>query len=185
MELPYRWNGTEGRVLVEVGVNDDPAALGCGDYARGFPYCTAKIEHPALGYGDMLGWVQLVELSSREGGFKIDELELLTEVTHPFAYFGTAPTLFDAPHTDELNDWDFTAHSFLCGLGGELVEFRREVRAVLGFGWGFSKRGPQIEIFGPRVLSPADWDDHREYLQQAYPKWSFAAGFRRHPLRDE
>ena len=183
MDLPYRWNGTDGRVRAEVSVNDDPAAMGCGDYARGFPYCLAKIEHPAIGYADMLGWVQLADSISREEGFEIDELKFLTEVTHPFAYFGSAPTLFDAPHTDELDDWDFTVHTFLCGLGGELVEFRREVRAVLGFSWGFSKRGSRIEIFGPDVLSAADWDDHRGYLGRRYPRWSFAAGFRQGPLR--
>ena len=182
MDLPYRWNGTEGRVRAKILANDDPAALGCGDYARGFPYCIAKIEHPSIGYADMLGWVQLIDSSPSEEGFRIDELQLLTEVTHPFAYFGTAPTLCDAPHTDESGDWDFTAHTFLCGLGGKLAEFRREVRAVLGFSWGFSRRGSQIDIFGPDVLSPGDWDDHREYLGQRYPKWSFAAGFAESPL---
>src|SRR5690348_4025729 len=124
MELSYRWNDRGGRVDVEVRTNDDPAALGCPDYARGFPVCTARIDHPALGYDDMLGWVQLVNRSDLDGGFKIDALELLTEVTHPFAYFGTAPTLFDAPHTDEFGEWEFLAHSFLCARGGALHQWR-------------------------------------------------------------
>ena len=183
MELAYRWGGTEGRVLAEVRVNEDPAALGCAEFARGFPYCTARIEHPSLGYADMLGWIQLVDHSLRPTGFEVDELELLTDVTHPFVYFGTAPTLFDAPHTDEAEDWDFTAHSFLCGLGGELFEFRREARVLLGFSWGFSKRGPRIEQFGPTPLAGDTWNAHLEHLDRAYPQWTFAPGFRRDPLQ--
>lgn len=183
MELPYRWNGTEGRVRVEVRVNDDPAALGCGEIARGYPYCLATVEHPAIGYGDVLGWVQLMESTLHGEGFHLDHFEQLGPAPYPFAVHGWAPTLFDAPHTDEPDDWDFLAHSFLCGLGGELLE-RREVRAVLGFKWGFSRRGPQIESFGPTSLSPQDWDGHHDFLVERYEQWgwAFAPGFHRHPL---
>lgn len=182
MELPYRWNDTEGRVRVEVRVNDDPAAIGCDEMARGFPFCHATVDHPAVGYADMLGWVQLVRSSAREGGFFLDYFEPLGYVPHPFGFYGLEPSLFDAPHTDELETWDFLAHSFLCGLGGELLEFRREVRAVLGFSWGFSKRGSEIENLRPGALGATDWDDHLDYLSGAYPDWKFAPGFHRHPL---
>jgi len=182
MELPYRWNGTEGRVRVEVRVNDDPAALGCDEMARGFPFCHAAVEHPAIGYADMLGWLQLVRSSSRGDAFYLDYFEPLGAVPQPFGFYGLEPALFDAPHTDELENWDFLAHSFLCGLGGELLEFRREVRAVTGFSWGFSKRGRDFEYLRPGELGSADWDDHLVYLEEAYPDWSFARGFHRHPL---
>jgi len=181
MDLPYRWNGAEGLVRVEVRVNDDPAALGCEEIARGFPYCRATVEPPAIGYADMLGWVQLVESSHRGNGFEIDTFEPLGSVSHPFAFFGSAPTLFDAPHSDD-EDWDFLAHSFLCGLGGKLLEFRHEALAVLGFSWGFSKRGRKIEFFGPDPLAASDWDAHREYLTRRFPDWTFASGFRQDPL---
>jgi hypothetical protein len=183
MELSYRWNGTDGRVRVEVGVNDHPAALGCDEMARGFPYCLATVDHPGVGYADMLGWVQLVESSARGTGFYLDYFEPLGQVPHPFGFYGLTPTLFDAPHTDELENWDFLAHSFLCGLGGELLEFRREVRAVLGFSWGFSKRGQEFENLPPDALAAADWDGHVGYLTGAYADWKFAPGFHRHPLR--
>lgn len=184
MDLPYRWNGTEGRVRVEVRVNDDPAALGCDEVARGFPYCHATVEHPAIGYADVLGWVQLVDSSLHEGGFHLDYFELLGPVPQPFALYGWAPTHFDAPHTDEPDDWDFLAHSFLCGLGGGLLE-RREVRAVLGFRWGFARREAEVESFGPTPLSPQDWDRHRDFLTEQYGQWgwTFAPGFAQHPLR--
>jgi len=182
LEIPYRWNGNEGRTLVEIRENDDPRAYGCTEAARGFPICTAIVEHPAIGYADMLGWVQVVERDDKPGGFLSDPLELLTDVTHPFAFFGTSPTLFDNPHRDDEQDWDFLAHSFLCGLGGELFEFRREVRAVLGFSWGFSRRGREVEYFEPAPVSAEDWNGHRDYLASAYPAWSFAEGLQQRPL---
>jgi hypothetical protein len=184
MELPYRWNGTDGQVRVQVRVNDDPAAFGCPEIARGFPYCHATVEHPAIGYADVLGWVQLVDSTLRGSGFHLDYFEQLGPAPYPFALHGWSPTLFDAPHTDEPDDWDFLAHTFLCGLGGELHEFRHEVRAVLGFRWGFSRRGGEVESFGPTPLSSEDWDGHRDYLAEQYGEWGrFSPGFHRHPLR--
>jgi hypothetical protein len=178
MTLQYRWSGVTGTVQVEIGVNDDPAALGCAEFARGFPYCRATISPPARGYLDALGWVQLLSWTHPGEDFRIDPFAPLGEVSHPFGFFGFAPTLFDAPHTDlDLVDSNFVAHSFLCGLGGDLLEFRREARAVLGFSWGFSVRDRQKEILPPASLGPADWDHHRDYLREAHPGWSFAPGF--------
>jgi hypothetical protein len=182
--MPYRWGGVEGLVRVEVGVNDDPAALGCSEIARGFPYCRAAVDHPRIGYSDVLGWIQLTSSALHGGEFALDYFQLLGPAPYPFAVHGWAPTLFDSPHSDD-EDWDFLAHSFLCGLGGELLEFRREVRAVLGFSWGFSKHDEQVEIFGPTPLSPQDWDRHREYLTERHREWGgdFAAGFHQDPLQ--
>lgn len=176
--MPYRWGAVEGQVRVEVAVNDDPAALGCSEIARGFPYCRGDVEHPAIGYADTLGWVQMVNSTLHGEEFLLDHFEPLGPVSHPFAFYGWAPTFFDAPHSDE-GDWDFLAHSFLCGLGGELLEFRREVRALLGFRWGFSKQDQRIEWFGPTPLTAADWDQHRAYLSERYGEWDwkFASGF--------
>jgi hypothetical protein len=169
-------------MLVEIRENDDPQAYGCTEAARGFPICTATVEHPVIGYADMFGWVQLAERDDKPAGFLTDPLELLTDTTHPFAFFGSSPTLFDNPHRDDEEDWDFLAHSFLCGLGGELLEFRREVRAVLGFSWGFRRGRGKIEFLDPALVSAEEWDGHRGYLASVYPKWSFAAGFQQHPL---
>jgi hypothetical protein len=180
LELPYRWAGTEGEVRVEIRVNEDPAALGCAEFARGFPYCRATVEPPARGYADALGWVQLVDQAGGEGAFAIDPFSPLGDVGHPFGFFGFAPTFFDAPHNDE--DWDFLAHAFLCGLGGELLDADRDIRAVLGFSWGFTKRGDELTFFDPAPLAPADWDRHLDYLSRAFPTWTFAPGFRQDPL---
>jgi hypothetical protein len=182
LRLPYRWNGVDGHVDVEIGFIDDPKRFGVEEFARGFPWCRATVEPPAVGYGEMLGWVQLVERSDHGPGFEIDLFEPLGDVPHPFAFFGYSPTLFDGPHAT-FADWDFIAHSFLCGLGGKLLDQtegrRREVRAVLGFEWGFSKRGDRIEAFDPKPLSGDVWTGHLPYLHQRFsdPEWTFPAGF--------
>jgi hypothetical protein len=172
--------------------NDDPAGFGCPELARGFPVCRATVEPVGKGYADLFGWLQLLdlknftpsELMQHTGqGFEVDPYLPIGSATYPFNFFGLAPTFFDAPHTKE--DWDFTAHAFLCGLGGELHEVRREARAILGFSWGFAKSGAEIEFFGPDPLRPGDWDLHRDYLAGAFPAWKFAPGFYEHPLSTE
>jgi hypothetical protein len=182
LALPFRWAGVEGEVQVKIGENDDPAALGCEEFARGFPVLRATISPTSRGYTDMLGWVQLVDDSWHANGVHADGFEPFGEFPHPFSYYGVSPTLFDAPHFDG-EDFDFLAHTFLCGLGGELLEFRREARAILGFSWGCRKRGSEIELFEPRALAAASWDSHREYLARTYPKWTFASGFVEDPLK--
>jgi hypothetical protein len=183
LELPYRWAGTEGRVKAWVEANADPAAHGCAEFARGFPICRATVEPPAVGYADALGWLQMLDYSGRPGGFQIDAFAPLGEVDHPFAFYGFAPTFFDAPHSDEFENWDFAAHTFLGGLGGELFDERRDIRAVTGFSWGFSKRGSKFEFRSPQALAAAAWDRHLEYLEKRFPRWRFASGFRQHPLQ--
>jgi hypothetical protein len=181
LALPFHWAGLEGEVKVEIRENDDPATLGCQDFARGFPVCRAAIAPPASGYNDMLGWVQLVDDSWHNDGFHADTFEPLGQVSHPFGFYGVSPTLFDAPHAD-AEDFDFLAYSFLCGLGGELLEFRHEARAVLGFRWGCKKRGPRIELLRPETLPPKAWDGQRAYLDSRFPEWTFPPGYFLHPL---
>jgi hypothetical protein len=179
--LPFRWAGREGEVQVEIKENNDPAALGCEEWARGFPVCRAKITSPSQGYADMLGWIQLVDDSWHGGGFHADGFEPLGPLPHPFGFYGVSPTLFDAPHYDGEN-FDFLAHTFLCGLGGELLEFRHEALAVLGFTWGCRKRGPEIEFHPVEALSPESWDSHQSYLARRFPNWTFPPGFFQDPL---
>lgn len=187
LELPYRWNGVDAVVQAELGINDDPEAFGVEDFARGFPFCRATIDPPAISYREMIGWIQVVERSDLGRGFKIDLCEPLGDVPHPFCFYGYSPIMFDCPHAT-FRHWDFTAHTFLCGQGGKLLEQtedgRREVRAVLGFEWGFSKRGDQIDHSGLRPLGAEDWGRHLPYLHRRFadPRWTFLPGFFDHPL---
>jgi hypothetical protein len=179
MDIPFRWWDSDGVMRAEMSVNDDPAKFGCSEMARGFPYCEANPDFPARGYASSFGWVILVTYNHGKD-FELD-LRPQFRQEHPFGYFTDRPRFFDGPHTDEP-DLDFLSHTFLCGLGGELLDFRHEVHAVLGFSWGFSKHGPDIESFGPEPLSAQDWDAHRERLREACPDWTFRPGFSQHPL---
>jgi hypothetical protein len=187
MDIPFRWWDSDGTVRLKMAGNEDPPYLGCSEVAHGFPFCEAVVDFPARGYASAFGWVALV--SGNHGrDFELD-LRPQFHQGYPFGYFGDRPIFFDGPHTDEPN-WDFLAHTFLCSLGGELLEFRKEARAILGFSWGFSKRDQRIEWFGPEPLSAEDWNRHLDYLRRRHGRWwwprrwrwSFKPGFSQHPL---
>lgn len=168
LRLDFRRAGHPGRVEVEVGSNHDPDSLGTLAYAYGFPYCRATIDHPARGYIGAVGWVQLVADSQRGGEFQLDPYEPLGPVSHPFCFFGFAPTLFDAPSRSRRDDVDWTANSFLCDLAAP-----DQIRAILGFSWGFSIRDGEIEIKPAATLEPDDWNRHLSVLKSSCPPWSF------------
>lgn len=181
LEIPYRWAGVGGWVEVVVKTNDEPAALGCPEFARGFPSCKAIVESDeAEGYDHYYGWIQMVYLPEEPPSFHVDQHPKFA-APHPFICAGPLAKLQDAPFTD-YQDADFLAHAFLCGTGGELLEFRKEARAILGFSWGYSKRGRRIEWFGPDLLSAEDWDSHLQRMAEERPEWTFRSGFSQHPL---
>jgi hypothetical protein len=180
LSLVFRRAGAAGRVDVELGVNDDPPTLGCPDWARGFPYCRALIDHQGRGYADILGWIQILDWDLMEGGdgFLVDPFAPLGEVTHPFCFLGYAPTFFDAPHSDVgPAHSEFTAHTFLCGLGPEPLAMRLEADAILGFSWEFRIEAGEIAIGDLAPLGSQAWDGHREYLDRTHPDWTFLPGF--------
>jgi hypothetical protein len=181
VKIQFDRAGVAGTVEVEVGVNEDPAALGCPDFARGFPYCRATVSPPARGYADFLGWIQLVNATDLYGKFRTDPFEPLGEPTQPLCFYGFAPVLFDAPHRDHREDTDFIAHSFLCGLAGGVLSGREEVEAILGFSWGFRIRAGEIEVLPLARLGVSDWEVHLPYLRRTFPGWGFLSGF--HGLR--
>lgn len=175
MQMTFMLDGNRGNVEVMVADNADPGALGCGPAARGFPYCEASITHPARGYAAALGWIQLVRSTDAASGgasFEMDPFEPLAPVSHPFAFFGFLPTLFDGPSRHATKDIDWTAHSFLTRLG----EGERTVEAILGFSWGFAITSGAISPWGPKALEPQDWNEHRAFLAREHPAWSFAPG---------
>jgi hypothetical protein len=123
----------------------------------------------------MLGWIQLVQSTdNRSGGdgFDLDPYEPLGEQSHPFCWFGLAPTLFDAPSRRLPPDMDWIAHSFLGFVGA-----RCEARALLGFSWGFGVRDGAIAIGAPVPLGSAAWDAHLPLLRAEHPRWQFAPGY--------
>lgn len=172
MRIDFHHGGKPAAVLIEIATNEGPAALGAGEDARGLPYCRARIEQDARGYADALGWIQLVESTDEPGGFATDPFEPLGEVSHPFCFFGFAPTLFDAPSRSTRDDLSWTARTFLAGIGEE-----REAFAILGFEWGFEVSDGGVTIAAPTELDPADWTDLVPILERAHPTWRYRSAW--------
>jgi hypothetical protein len=182
MDIPFRWWDSDGVVRVTMGIDDDPDSFGCREMARGFPYCEATVDTPAKGYKTLFAWVAMAHpIRDGQEGFEFDVLPPLKPRSDPFGYLAYKPTFFDGPHAD-VEDVEFRAHTFLCGFAGEILYLRKEARAILGFSWGYSKRGREVVPIYPALLSPQDWDSHREYLERRFPDWSFRPGFSQHPL---
>jgi hypothetical protein len=168
--------GVAGAVEAELAVNDEPSRYGCPELARGFPICRATISPEARGYGDFLGWVQLIASDLHGPDFVVDTFQPLGRPPHPFAFYGFAPILFDAPHAD-VDGWSFLAHTFLCGLGKDPLGEPGRIDAVLGFSWGFQLQDGSFAIESIAPLAPSDWDRHLPYLRETYPAWTFQPGF--------
>jgi len=175
LDFAFQRRGTQVTVSAELRANDDPAGYGCPECARGFPVLRATIEPPSRGYQDLLGWIQLLRAPEFGAGPHLDSLEMLSEVTHPFGYFGYAPVMFDAPHREPEEDLDWVAHSFLAGVAGIYGEF--DAHAYLGFSWGYRIRGGEVSLIGLTELDATAWDAHLPFLREKCPAWTFTPGF--------
>ncbi|HEV2368267.1 MAG TPA: hypothetical protein VGR90_00240, partial [Acidimicrobiales bacterium] len=64
----------------------------------------------------LLGWVQLVRSTDNASAgerFEMDPLLLFFDAPSPYCWYGTAPTLFDAPFRLRDVAMEWVAHSFL------------------------------------------------------------------------
>jgi len=178
MEIPFRYQNYDGRVVVSLEKTLSPATLGARDGAMNLANCTATVEYSGRGYLQLFGWVQLVR--STDNGFQgqkfemdpFDPFKLYERAPSPYCWYGILPTLFDAPSRDERVYMDWIAHSFLATspLRGD----RRIVAPLLGFSWGFhvSDNG-EVTLDPVAPLSAADWESHLPYLSDCYPEWKF------------
>jgi hypothetical protein len=177
--LDFTLRGLPGSLDVTLAPNEDPEALGCRPGTTGFPVCTATLSYAGCGYLGTMGWIQLVRSTDGEAGgeeFELDPFEPLGRLPHPFSWFGLAPTLFDAPSRLSLEPMDWIAHSFLSFIAQ--ARPRSEIRAILGFSWGFRIRDETISLEGPTSLVGAAWDGHLPLLRDDHPNWDFATGYR-------
>jgi hypothetical protein len=179
MEIVFVRDGLAGRVWVTCVPNDDPPACGTPDLARGFPACTATIDYGGRGYRAMFGWVQLVQSSDNElrgAGFESDPFVVFADSTAPYCWYGTTPTLFDAPWRTSRRPLTWLAHSFLAWT--PLDPVGKTVIPLLDFSWGFTidDRG-EIALQPVEQLAADAWDTHVPYLQARYPGWTYGSGF--------
>lgn len=179
MELPFELRGLPGHIDVSVEPNRDPLALGCHAGATDFPVCLASITYAGRGYLSALGWVQMVRSTDGASGgreFEMDPYEPLGPLPHPFCWLGFSPILFDAPSRRARDPIDWLAHSFLCFIDG--AHPRRQIRAILGFSWGFEITSSAITFKALEPLASHEWDAHLTLLRSEHPTWDFASGYR-------
>ena len=179
----FDWRGATGTVQVECIPNDDPDEYGTPvSAAVGFPVCTATVRYPRRGYNAMFGWVQLVRSTDNASAgerFEMDPFGLFADVPSPYCWFGTEPTLFDAPSRPAGAPIEWLAYSFLATTPlDELMQGNpRRVVPLLGFEWGFDT-GPEaassVELRAVAPISSSEWTAQLPILRSAYPAWTFA-----------
>jgi hypothetical protein len=176
VEIEFRHDGDQGRVTVTCVPNDDPAAVGKGKEARGFPVCSATVAYPGTGYRALFGWVQLVrstDNASEGRAFEMDPLRFFEDSPAPYCWYGISPVLFDAPSRDERRPIEWLAHSFLAVTPRE-PDAPKRVVPLLGFSWGFViGEDGRIVLRPVEQLAASDWNDHLPYLRDRYPSWQF------------
>ena len=170
MKLEFSHRGVSGSVDVDVRRNVNPPELGCDAASLGMPVCIAQVHTTALGYRAMCGWIQVVrstDSSTGGEGFEMDPFAP-SGTDAPYAFYGLAPTLFDAPGRDHRDDLDWLAHAFLAHtpLGSASVE------PMLGFSWGFNFRNGDVQIVDPSRLDHNDWAAHQPLLAAEHQGWT-------------
>lgn len=160
---------------IQIERNDDPASVGSSEGSLGLPMCTARVQSTGRGYRAMCGWIQLIGSTDNSSGgveFELDPFGPFTDTRSPYAIYGLAPTLFDAPGRDVRDDLDWTAHAWLARieLDSQVIE------PVVGFSWGFSIRERKTLPSPAGELPRTDWAQHVSLLQRQHPGWVIAAG---------
>ena len=179
----FEWEGKSGVIDVECVPNDDPAGYGAvGAIAEGFPVCTATVRYPKRGYRSMFGWVQLVRSTDNATGgaeFEPDPFALFGDAHSPYCWFGTEPTLFDAPSRFDAAPREWLSYSFLATtpLHEVLMGNPRRVVPLAGFSWGFEHGDDGcIVLQDVEALTATHWRTVVPVLRDEYPspRWTFA-----------
>jgi hypothetical protein len=184
----FEWRGVTGSVQVGCIANDDPAGYATvATDAYGFPVCTATVEFPRRGYDAMFGWVQLVRSTDNASAgehFEVDPFALFGDSHQPYGWYGTEPTLFDAPSRPRREPMEWVAYSFLATtpLDEVLKGNPRCVVPLLGFEWGFDIRPATPDSVELRAVAPiaaSAWETVLPVLRAEYPSpfWTFADSF--------
>jgi hypothetical protein len=179
LSVPYAFRGVTGQVRVAVSANTRPRELGCDllddslppDAATGFPVCTAQPEIDLQGYGAACGWIQVVRSTDASDDFEMDPLAVFRDLETPFAFFGVAPLLFDAPFREARYNLTWKARAFLAGLPDGVMS--KTVLPLAAFEWGFTVKADAISIDDPVGLDLAVWNEHQNLMSRAYPNWRF------------
>jgi hypothetical protein len=142
------------------------------------------VRYPRRGYNAMFGWVQLVRSTdNRSGGqhFELDPFALFGDVRSPYCWYGTEPTLFDAPSRPDRVPIEWVAYSFLATtpIDEVLRGSPRRVVPLLGFEWGFDIRPEDprvVEVRSVSSIGSKEWAAQLPLLRTEFPNplWTFA-----------
>jgi hypothetical protein len=185
--IPFILRGLRGEVIVEYGINDNPAWWGFGEsvlgeayppkMAFGFPVVQASVAYEGEGYGAFMGWVQVVRYRLHDTNEQVTVFDVPPQMTNtdvPYGSFGVRPTLFDAPGiTRPEVTWD--ADSFLAHTPDGVLS--RVINAVCGFKWGYRVRDGKVEPLPLTLAKESDWDRNLPDLRQRYPTWTFGSAW--------
>jgi len=135
----------------------------------------------------MFGWVQLVRSTDNESAgerFEVDPFALFGDARSPYCWYGTEPTLFDAPSRRARAPMEWLAYSFLATtpIDEVLNGNPRRVVPLLGFQWGFDIRPESVASVELQPIAPVtsiEWAAVLPVLRAEYPSplWTFAASF--------
>src|SRR5699024_3835029 len=111
---------------------------GTGSWARDFPVVEASVRYSGSGYRMVMGWIQTVHVTHPDGSVEelVDRPPQMTNVDHPFCYWGPRPTLFDAPATTERPIPEWRADAFLTVSPDAVMTI--SVQPVCAFHWGYA-----------------------------------------------
>ncbi len=181
LQISFLLRGSQGRVYVESRPATGVASSGRGvidptlppGYGAGLPECTATISYAGTGYAAAMGWVQFARSTdaTRPDVFQLDPLVLCAGVDTPYAFFGIAPTLFDAPYRDTSQDVVWQARSYLATTPDAVLT--QAAVPLVAFTWGFRIRAGSITLEPPAPLDVAHWSEHLSVLEGTHPGWNF------------
>jgi len=185
--IPFCLRGLDGEVIVEHGINDDPARWGFGEsvlgeaypskMALGFPVMQASVAYEGVGYGAYMGWIQVVRYQLHDKNEQVIVFDVAPQISDtdvPYFAFGVRPTIFDAPgFTEQEVTWD--ADTFLVHSPDGVIT--REVNAIRGFKWGYRVLSGEVEVLPVMPSQESDWDRNLRDLQGRYPTWEFGSSW--------
>ena len=183
--ISFSLRDVDGRVEISYEINDDPKRWGFhlfgqdwadGEVARGFPVLRARVRYPAEGYAALLGWIQVVALTEKDGDAPEatwvvpDVPPQFRDANIPYALWGVEPTFFDAPAHDAKNV-EFFARAFLTYTPDCLLT--PVVEPLCGFTWGYDVEQGAVRPRELRASAPDDWFAARKLLRIRLPTWTF------------
>lgn len=147
-----------------IGIWDDP------NNVKGFPVIRATVSSPrSRTYASIYGWVQITYTPGES--WVMDLYPPFQDVNSPFIFWGSEPTLVDAPGRQHLKNYDWTARSFLCYSPDACTT--KDVVPIVAFEWGFWIADSMPYVKRLKQLDVSAWNEHLELFRGSFKGWRF------------